>query len=200
MNRILFAFLEILAAALFLLPLYCILNKVRFHSIRKTAAYCLFSFYLVAVYSLAGMPCITYIHPDFNRNLIPFAGMLRDLKNSILNVALFVPLGLLLPCLWARFRKFGRTLLFGFGLSLAVELGQLLTRRATDVNDLITNVLGTAVGFGLYRLLRRSFPGLETLGEPQEPRDTALICLWVLGVMFFLQPFPAAWLWDVFAR
>ena len=39
-NRMVFALLEIVAAALFLIPAMALLNQVRFHSVRKTLAYC----------------------------------------------------------------------------------------------------------------------------------------------------------------
>ena len=85
MNRIVFALLEILAAAVFLLPVYWL----RFRDPGKIAASCVFSFYLVAVWSLVGLPTILYARFDINLNLIPFKGMIADAKNCLLNVALF---------------------------------------------------------------------------------------------------------------
>lgn len=198
MNRMEFAVLEILAAALFLLPVYGILNKTDFHSVRKTLAYCVFSFYLVAVYSLVGMPCITYVRLDFHANLIPFLGMIRDLKNGALNVLLFVPLGVMLPVFWEQFRSWKKTVCFGLGMSFFIELMQCFTMRATDVNDLITNVLGAAVGYGIAAVLRKGFPGIQNIVGEQNRKEVFLVCAIVLVVMFFFQPFPAAWLWEVF--
>ena len=198
MNRIVFAVLEILAAALFLLPVYWILNRRYFHSVRKTLAYCIFSFYLVAVYSLVGMPCITYVRLHFRANLIPFLGMIRDLKNGILNVLLFVPLGVMLPVFWEQFRSWKKTVCFGFCMSLTIELLQILTMRATDINDLITNCLGAALGYCIALALRKRFPSVDKLVDNPKQWDVYLLCGIVLTVMFFFQPFPAAWLWEVF--
>lgn len=198
MNRVVFAVLEIAAAALFLIPIYLILNRIYFRSFKRTVAYCIFSFYLVAVYSLAGMPCITYVRFHLSGNLIPFVGLAGDLKNSILNVLLFVPLGVMLQILWEKFRTWKRTVLFGFGMSLTIEFLQIFTMRATDVNDLITNVLGTVLGYGIAGVLMKKVPAVQNLGREQRGNDVYLLCGIVLVVMFFFQPFPAAYLWEVF--
>lgn len=198
MNRVVFAVLEIIAAALFLIPIYLVLNKICFRSLQKTFAYSIFSFYLVAVYSLVGMPCITYVRFDLGGNWIPIVGMVRDFKNSILNVLLFLPLGVMLPILWEKFRTWKRTVLFGFGMSLTIEFLQIFTMRATDVNDLITNVLGTVLGYGIAGVLMKKVPAVQKLGREQRGNEVYLFCGIVLVVMFFFQPFPAAYLWEIF--
>jgi glycopeptide antibiotics resistance protein len=73
------------------------------------------------------------------------------------NVALFVPLGFLLPLLAPRLDRLWRTVAAGFLLSAAVELSQLAFPgiRRPDVNDVLANTLGTAAGFLAYRLLAR---------------------------------------------
>ncbi len=74
----------------------------------------------------------------------------KNWANVLLNVALFVPLGFLLPMLWGIFRKWYLTIPAGFGVSLAIELIQLvLGRGICDVDDLYANTLGTAMGFFL---------------------------------------------------
>jgi glycopeptide antibiotics resistance protein len=70
------------------------------------------------------------------------------------NVALFLPLGFLLPLLWPRLDRLWRTVGVGFATSTAVELSQVAfpgVRRA-DVNDVLMNTLGAALGFLAYRL------------------------------------------------
>lgn len=86
---------------------------------------------------------------DPNISLMPFAnGMLYS---DYLNILMFVPLGLFLPLLWKKYHNAFNTIKFGFYLSLFIEISQLFTRfRATDINDLITNTLGTAIGWLIY--------------------------------------------------
>lgn len=82
--------------------------------------------------------------------------------NIILNIALFVPLGVLLPLLWKRFRKWHWMLAAGFCLTLAIELGQMVTGNMTDVDDLMHNTLGAMLGWCAVMLvlyLRAKKPG-----------------------------------------
>ena len=72
------------------------------------------------------------------------------------NLTWFMPLGLLLPMLRpsARWRQ---ALLVGAGLSLLVEGYQFLFGTgAPDVDDVFLNALGTLLGYGLSRLIRRA--------------------------------------------
>jgi glycopeptide antibiotics resistance protein len=83
---------------------------------------------------------------------------LATLAGAAGNVLLFVPLGFLVPLLLPRLRRGWRVLAAGAGVSLLVELAQLPmpgVRRA-DVNDLLMNVAGTALGLFLYALASRA--------------------------------------------
>ena len=72
------------------------------------------------------------------------------------NVLLFVPLGFFLPWLGSRLRGFFKTLLFAFCLIITVELVQYFTFLGTcDIDDLILNLTGVALGYPIWRLTRR---------------------------------------------
>jgi glycopeptide antibiotics resistance protein len=74
--------------------------------------------------------------------------------NVLLNIAMFAPLGFLLPLLGKKFRKWYLTVPTGFGLSLALELLQLaFARGVCDVDDLFCNTLGAAVGYSAVMTL-----------------------------------------------
>ena len=94
-------------------------------------------------------------------NLIPFVNMCDyarvydAFRNIAGNVAMFVPTGIILPLAYKDIDTFRKTVLAGFLLSLAIELSQLLTRRVTDVDDLILNTAGAAAGYIIYALVRR---------------------------------------------
>lgn len=84
------------------------------------------------------------------------------LLNIVGNVVAFVPFGSFLPIFSVRCRKIRMTVFYSFELSLLVELFQLVTRVGSfDVDDLILNTLGGAIGFWLYWLLRHMFRGDE---------------------------------------
>lgn len=72
------------------------------------------------------------------------------------NIGWFVPLGFLLPLISARLGTLKPILLLGFSLSFVIELSQLaFGTGVTELDDLILNTFGAAVGFWLYRLYRR---------------------------------------------
>lgn len=178
--------LEGMAAAILLLPFFLLLNIRYFHNRAKTIWYFFLSLYLCAVYVLVGLPDIRYIRLDFNINLKPFAYMFSAYKSTLLNVLLFVPLGFFLPVLWKTFRKLRWTILFGFCMSLLIELLQIFTFRATDINDLMTNTAGTLAGWCVGRLALRLIPRLEPEADTQ---NVFVVCAVSFGVMFFLHPF-----------
>ncbi len=69
------------------------------------------------------------------------------------NVALFVPLGLLLPIAWRSvFRRLIPTLLTGLLLSSAIEIAQatVISGRVATTDDVVLNVLGTSLGWMLW--------------------------------------------------
>lgn len=70
--------------------------------------------------------------------------------NVLLNVAMFVPLGILLPLLLKCSRKWYVALAEGFGTSLLIEIVQYITARGFfDIDDLFNNTLGSMIGYGL---------------------------------------------------
>ncbi len=74
----------------------------------------------------------------------------KNWANVLLNVAMFGPLGFLLPLLGKKFRKWYLTIPAGFGVSLTIELVQLATGSGIcDVDDLFANTLGAAMGYFL---------------------------------------------------
>lgn len=92
----------------------------------------------------------------------------------VLNVALFVPLGVLGRRLghWSA----GRTVLTGAGVSLLVEATQYTgnwglmacSYRFADVNDLITNTTGTAIGVAVAGFVPRLFADPDALVRQRE--------------------------------
>ena len=95
-------------------------------------------------------------------NLVPFVNLFdydsrRDLLlNLIGNCTMFIPTGIVVPCLYKNLRSFKKTVLTGFLISLSIEIIQLpFAVRASDIDDLILNTLGVVIGYGIYRLTRR---------------------------------------------
>ena len=197
MYRVFAMCLETGIAAVILIPTFWMLNRYCFRDSRRSVLYLLMSLYLAAVDAVVGLPSLLYIRFDQNINLVPFAYMFSDYKNSLLNVLLFVPLGFFLPVLWRRFRSFLPTALFGLGFSLSIEVLQLFTFRATDINDLMTNTLGTVLGWCLGRLLLKLFPSIR---PGWKTREVAVVFGVTFAVMFLVQPFLAEMVWNLIRK
>lgn len=114
MYRICSALIESVAAAVFIIPIWCIYNKLCFHSWKRTIIYMVFGFYFSAVLALVGFPNIASLKIDFAVNVIPFLDMVSDFINACLNILLFVPFGFFLPILWDKFRNIKNIALMGF--------------------------------------------------------------------------------------
>ena len=187
MDRILITSKEVTAASIIFVPILFLYNKIFFHNIKKTAAYIFFSLYLAAICFLVGFPNIAGLRIVLSHNFIPLRGMLTDITNSYLNVLLFIPLGIFVPCLWPEYRSMMKTVGLGLMTSLGIEILQIFTFRATDINDVITNVAGTMIGYLIGKLIINRFPQLNWLGCKE--RELYLLYVTVGVVMFFSQPF-----------
>lgn len=83
-------------------------------------------------------------------------GMKAFLLNVVGNVAAFVPCGFFLPIVSRRSRRWYNAILLSFGLSLGIELVQLVFRVGSfDVDDLFLNTLGGTLGFVANRIVQR---------------------------------------------
>lgn len=190
-----YTLIEAIAALLVLVPAFLILNRVRFHSRKQTSLYFLFASYLAAVYHLTGLPTVLFITFDIHVNLIPRDIFGTELILSLLNIAMFVPLGFFLPLLCDKYRRLKNTLLFGIGATVFIELAQLFTYRATDINDVVTNTAGALLGYLLFRLFKKP---LSKVVNPEKKTADLWCTLAVTAVgMFFVQPLIATFLYGI---
>lgn len=87
----------------------------------------------------------------------------RDRMHELLNMLMFVPIGLALPFTVKRSR-FGCIVLAGFCFTFEIEFLQGFSpNRYGDINDVITNTLGTVIGYLLYMLIKAVFPRFTAL-------------------------------------
>lgn len=89
--------------------------------------------------------CI-HLMPFWNYDAI-FAGVHNDCLEVLLNILMYIPVGLLLP-LCLRRATLKRALLLSVVSSFMIELAQLLSRRGTfESDDIIHNAVGCAIGW-----------------------------------------------------
>lgn len=157
----------------------------------------LFIFYIWMVYTVTGAGGLSDIiyAPEggindsiirANINLVPFS---RDIGVTFyLNIIMCVPLGFLLPLIWKDYRKIYKTIIAGLGFSLLIELSQLITTRATDIDDLIANTIGTVIGYLIWKVFSKIFNkdknGIDGIKGP-----IIYIILSFLGMFLLYYPF-----------
>jgi len=74
------------------------------------------------------------------------------LAQIIMNVMLFIPIGFLVGGALKK-KHIWNTVKIGFVLSFFIELTQLITTRGVfNVDDIIHNILGCVIGYGIFRL------------------------------------------------
>ena len=119
--------------------------------------------YLSLVLYFTMMPVVVSIpfmldHPYTPMNLVPFIdvslGRGDFFRQVLLNVVMTMPFGFLFPLTQDKRARFGATVFSCFLMSLGIELLQPFFDRSSDVTDLITNVTGGVLGYGLYVLFR----------------------------------------------
>jgi glycopeptide antibiotics resistance protein len=120
-------------------------------------------------------------HPQ----LVPVAPVVADVlggQHRLLSIAqvggnllLFLPAGLLLPLVVGWLDRGSRVVLAALGSSAAIELYQLRMPgiRRADVNDVLANTLGAALGWLALRMVERWLaaggrPTLRRLARPDQ--------------------------------
>lgn len=79
-------------------------------------------------------------------------------RNIILNILMFVPLGVILPLIFVKCRKFWVTYLVGFLSTVFLELIQLVTGRGIfELDDIFNNTLGCIIGYGIVMIFILGF-------------------------------------------
>lgn len=132
--------------------------------LRTAITLLVFYYYLcVVMTNIVGIPTLSeyirlsrlgesFFNP--NINLIPFSDGFN--LSFILNIFLFVPFGFLCSLISKHYQCIKNTFLIGAGLSFSIEIVQLFTLyRATDINDLITNIVGALIGYLCFKFIQK---------------------------------------------
>ena len=147
-----------------------------------------FAVYVLGVYHFTGTGTLydikRFIFIPELINLVPFSNEI-DIVAYALNVVLFVPFGLLAPMIWQNMGKLRSVLLGAFGFTLLIEVSQLLNFRSTDIDDVILNVLGAAVGFVIYKLWDKMTESKYRVNSPVTA-ELAMCILIAFAGRFFL--------------
>ncbi|MUK89495.1 VanZ family protein [Ornithinibacillus sp. L9] len=144
-----------------------------------------FILYMLLVVSVTLFPLHLWIDFKFENisnslNLVPILYVIHNLKmigtayggDSLFmvgliirnvggNILLFMPLGLLTPMIWKRFRIINAIILLSLSVSISIESLQFIEilfgqyGRVVDIDDIIFNVLGAILGYAIYKVVTR---------------------------------------------
>lgn len=140
---------------------------------KKIIISCIFIAYLTAVAIITLFPIIIdekveYFGNSTWYNIIPFKTIIQTLQYGITttaiaqilgNILMSVPFGVFVM-LFLRNPKWWKMLLFALLLTVGIELLQMIIGlainnmyRTVDIDDIILNVIGTYLGYGIYKIL-----------------------------------------------
>lgn len=101
-------------------------------------------FYILVVTLLFTLAPYDYSFTNFN-NLNRFFSW--EIRDSIMNIILFIPIGFLLYPILPESKKYIYAALFGFLFSSFIEFNQIfIPTRSPGLNDIVTNSLGALIG------------------------------------------------------
>lgn len=137
---------------------YLIKNKKEF-VLYKEIFYLFFLMYILLLFQIVTFEDTT-IYLDGN-NLMPFKEILRYkigsrlfFKNVIGNIVLFIPYGIF-ASMYTKIDKIFHALGLVLFASVIVEVTQALIGRVFDIDDIILNLIGGVIGYGIYALISR---------------------------------------------
>ncbi|MFF2879010.1 VanZ family protein [Gottfriedia sp. NPDC057991] len=133
----------------------------------------------VTLFPLYITPHGNFQFPYWSINYIPLISIMRDInevgiaysgdtffmiklivRNVGGNIVMFMPLGFLVPVIWKDCKRLKKILMIGLIVSLSIESLQFLENffgvglgRIIDIDDVICNVIGTIIGYLIYKLL-----------------------------------------------
>jgi glycopeptide antibiotics resistance protein len=205
MVRLLSIGIDCLSALFFLIPALFILNNIllKQHSFGKNIMSFIFALYSMAVFSAVGIPAFDTLCIDLKFNFIPIMDIINSpieyVKNTVLNIVLFLPMGFLLPVIWREYRSIKRTVFMGLMTSIIIEILQIFTFRLTDIDDLITNTFGTILGYYFGKIFSFKLPfnisedtkGISIIYEP------VIILAIVFLIGFLLKPMASNEIWKI---
>ena len=80
-------------------------------------------------------------------------------RNIIGNFAMFIPVGFVWPLVFRKLNTYVKAVGACFLYTLVIEILQIfLYERTSDVDDLILNTAGAAIGAGIWFLIKKSRP------------------------------------------
>lgn len=102
---------------------------------------------------------ITFTPETHTLNLVPFnfTDFNQFVVEKVPNIMLFIPLGFFMPIVFKSTRKFYKTVLISFAITFSIEFFQYFIGRSSDIDDIITNLLGAIIGYVIFFITNKMF-------------------------------------------
>lgn len=115
-----------------------------------------FILYIITILEITGIIGMQF-NIDWFKNSLLSIGLYTpsskgELMMMVLNMVLFVPLGILLPI---RKKWNGiKVLVFGISFSVGIEILQMFGGRMSELNDVLLNSLGVLMGYWIFQIYK----------------------------------------------
>lgn len=146
-----------------------------------------FAFYILCMFQIVTS---TDISGSYGNNFIPFKEISRYelfsnlfMKNVIGNMLLFLPYGYFVGKFFSGKNKI-LTFFLVLLASVAIEYTQLSIGRVFDVDDIMLNLIGGTIGYGLYRFSDRIYNKLPRFFKSVWFLNIVFIILLILFIVF----------------
>ena len=88
------------------------------------------------------------------------------------NIIMFIPFGILTPMVFKQMRRMKFCVLVGFLFSCGIEISQFITERGfCQLDDVVTNTVGTLVGWTIWNILNKIIYIKKTKGHIANIKD-----------------------------
>lgn len=136
----------------------------------------LFGVYLTVILAVTVSPVYGFTTKmnELEINMKPFAVLVDGHLNPMNlfgNIAMFMPIGFLLPFVSRKMQHGVRAILVGGFLSALIEFLQMFLRRGTDIDDVILNTIGTAIGYIIAGAFLSIFPSFKRMIGIEEMKN-----------------------------
>jgi len=151
------AIIEIIIISILYLPILFLIKKKGIKVIRQISYILMFwSIFTIIDATIFFVLPITFKPERYILNLIPFSWITRInnmqyfITELLPNIMMFIPLGFFIPIVFERMRKLWKTVLTVAILTFSVEIFQYFIGRSSDIDDVIANILGGIIGYGIF--------------------------------------------------
>ncbi len=164
---------------------YLISKKEKF-VFYKELTYLLFIIYLLSLFYI-----VTFQDDNYGlSNYIPFKEMFRYslnskmfIKNFIGNILLFMPFGLFVTAYLDQNKVYPAVILTAIS-SVSIEIVQNIIGRVFDVDDIILNIIGGAIGAIVFILLDKLRDKLPNVLKKEWFLNLVMILLMLVGIIY----------------